>query len=524
MSGVSVFGRISRRQRFLLALAALLVWLVAADRARAYDIQIANLVVHPYNGGNGEVEFDIAWQSSWRVGTEPYNWDAAWVFCKIRRNGGDWAHLKLNTSGHTIPSTPQAITTAIGLVDTTQAHDASTNPAVGMFLYRTNDGFGTFTANDVRLQWSYADNGASSGDIIEIRVLAVEMVYIPEAAFYAGDYATSSASFKQGSADNDPWYITSENSLSTTNASTDGYYYVSRGFIAENSTGAVFTIDAGFPKGYRGFYIMKGEISQGQWVAFFNTLTSTQMNTRDVTSSTNNGKNTDNLLARNNVSWVSGEATLPDLGGGATYSGVAMNYLAWQDLAAYLDWSALRPMTELEYEKAGRGPNLPVSGEYAWGTTSSTAATSVSDAGLRNERAQTGANVTCGSQAGVNGPLRVGSFAKGVDTRILSGASFYGVMELSGNVWEQTVTVGTSDGRVFRGRYHGDGTIDANGDADVSTWPGTDGWGAGFRGGVFDDGACLRSRLSDRQDAAYDFFGSSARNNSFGGRGVRWVP
>jgi formylglycine-generating enzyme required for sulfatase activity len=511
------------RDRLALALLALFVWCVHVSSARAYDIQISNLVVHPYSGGNGEVEFDINWQSSWRATTEPYNWDAAWVFCKIRINGGDWAHLKLNTSGHTIPSTPLAITTAMGLVDTSAAHNASTNPALGIFLYRTNDGFGTFTANDVRLQWNYADNGASSGDVIEIRVFGIEMVYIPQGAFYAGDNATSSASFKQGSADNDPWSISSEDAFSTTNASTNGYYYVSRNFSEESATGAVFTIVAGFPKGYSSFYMMKGEISQGQWVAFFNTLTNTQKSIRDITSSDNNGKNTDGLLARNNVSWTAGEATLPDQGGGATYSGVAMNYLAWEDLAAYLDWSGLRPMSELEYEKAGRGPNLPVSGEYAWGTTTVTATTSISNEGLRNERGQSGANVTCGSQPSINGPLRVGSYAKGVDSRTLSGGSFYGVMELSGNVWEQAVTVGSTAGRAFRGRYHGDGSLAGNGSADVTTWPGTLGVGAGFRGGVF-DGVDIRCRLSDRHDAAYELFGSSARNNSFGGRGVRSVP
>ena len=44
--------------------------------------------------------------------------------------------------------------------------------------------------------------------------------------------------------------------------------------------------------------------------------------------------------------------------------------LSWPDLCAYADWAALRPMTELEYEKACRGPNNPVLGEYAWGNTS----------------------------------------------------------------------------------------------------------------------------------------------------------
>ena len=75
---------------------------------------------------------------------------------------------------------------------------------------------------------------------------------------------------------------------------------------------------------------MKGEISQGQWVGFFNTLTATQKSTRDITSAT--GKNTDNLTYRNNVSWSSGDATLPDQGSGATGSGLRGG--AWNSSSA----------------------------------------------------------------------------------------------------------------------------------------------------------------------------------------------
>ncbi|MFN9916944.1 MAG: hypothetical protein ACK53L_30425, partial [Pirellulaceae bacterium] len=125
----------------------------------------------------------------------------------------------------------------------------------------------------------------------------------------------------------------------------------------------------------------------------------------DITDAT--GKNTDSLSSRNSVSWTSGDATLPDRGGGATYTGVAMNFISWADVTAYLDWSGLRPMSELEYEKAGRGPNAAVAGEYAWGSTSLTNATSVTDLGLISERGQAGSNALI--TGGVSGPMRVGS-------------------------------------------------------------------------------------------------------------------
>jgi formylglycine-generating enzyme required for sulfatase activity len=499
----------------LYALMLLLALCLPTNESKANNVQITNLVVHPHSGGNGEVEFDITWSNSWRTlaVNEPHNWDAAWVFCKIRRNDGDWTHLKLDTTGHTIPSTPQAITTSLGLVDTGSAHNASTNPVVGIFMYRTNDGFGTFTANDVRLRWNYADNGASSGDVIDIRVYAIEMVYIPEGAFYAGDNATSWYAFRQKeTGDNDPWYITSENAITTTSGGTGDYYYPGPG----DAAGSVFEIPAAFPKGYGAFYMMKGEFSQSQWVRFFNLLTATQKTTRDITSNVNWGKDTDNLSQRNNVSWTSGEATLPDQGGGATYAGVAMNYLSWADLTAILDWSGLRPMSELEYEKSGRGPKAALSGEYAWGSTSITQATSITDSGLPSERGQSGSNAA--HNVGVWGPLRVGSFAKGVTSRVASGGGFYGAMELSGNLKERPVTVGNSTGRAFQGRYHGNGVLAIDGNSNVTSWPGTDAVGTGFRGGgwFYPAGELSNRDLAEATGANRDF--------ENGGRGVRSAP
>lgn len=77
----------------------------------------------------------------------------------------------------------------------------------------------------------------------------------------------------------------------------------------------------------------------------------------------------------------------------------------------------------------------------------------------------------------------LGVFSDGVATRIAAGAGYYGVMELSGNVWERVVNIGYSSGRNFEGRYHGNGQLASAGSADVTSWPGVDAVGAGFRGG-----------------------------------------
>jgi hypothetical protein len=373
------------------------------------------------------------------------------------------------------------------------------------------------TANDMRLRWNYSDNGASSGDVVEIRVLGIEMVYIPQGAFYAGDNATSTSAFREKSTgDNDPWYISSENAITTTATTTGNYYYPGGGDAANS----VFTIPADLPKGFGAFYMTKGELSQAAYAAFFNMLTSAQKSTRDITGNhaTYQGKNTDAITYRNNLSWSgSGEMTL----NGGTHGGVAMNYLAWADLTAFLDWAGLRPMSELEYEKAGRGPLNAVAGEYAWGSTSILGATNITNGGLGSERGHSGSRCAYNSATNVQGPLRIGSFAKGVSSRVASGGGFYGVMELSGNVWERAVTVGNSTGRLFQGRNHGNGVLASTGEANVTNWPGTNSVGAGFRGGAWSYSAA-NARLSDRDYAASTFTRRATALS--GGRGVRSAP
>ncbi|MFN5064050.1 MAG: LamG-like jellyroll fold domain-containing protein, partial [Pseudomonadota bacterium] len=369
-----------------------------------------------------------------------------------------------------------------------------------------------------KLRWNYADIGAASTDTIEIRLFGIEMVYVPQGAFYAGDGAsTSQFRFKQGSSDDDPWYITSENPINVSNVASNGYYHTNTtAGSGEFATGAAFTIPLAFPKGFGGFYIMKGEISQGQWVAFFNTLTSTQKTARDITSAS--GKNTQSILNRNTVSWTSGDATNVDQGGGATHTSVAMNFLNIDDLLAYLDWAGLRPMSELEFEKAARGPLAAVAGEYAWGNTNATYASSITDSGLVTERGQAGSNASYFWGSSLDGPLRVGSFAKGVTTREGSGAGYYGAMELSSNLLERAINVSRTASLAFKGYTHGDGLISSAGITDEAGWPATQD-SVGFRGGGWRSEA-LFMRVSDRTYAATR---TTTRNRSYGGRGVRSV-
>ncbi|MCX6266122.1 MAG: SUMF1/EgtB/PvdO family nonheme iron enzyme [Bacteroidetes bacterium] len=452
---------------YLLYLAILFVTGINAN-----NITISNLSLTGKNTGShyAMVQFDISWENSWRTSTGPANWDAAWVFVKYRQAGGDWQHAWLDENGHTAPA---GSTIAPGLTDPGIAFNATTNPGLGAFIYRSADGAAsTFTKTGVQLRWNYGANGVADGDQVEIKLFAIEMVYVPQGEFKVGSGGTESGSFTNGSWTTGatiPLSITSESAL-TIGQSAGNLWGTSS--IPDNTIGGAGTLAATFPKGYGAFYCMKYEMSQQQYVDFLNTITSTQASNRYSSGSTG---------YRYGISVSGGVYSTTNI-----Y--VACNFLSWMDGAAYTDWAGLRPMTELEFEKACRGTVAPVASEYAWGNTSATKANNITNGGAINETTNTsGANAVFLNDTG---PMRTGVFATGSTTRALAGSTYFGIMEMSGNLWERTVTVGSAAGRAFTG-VHGNGTLSTAGYADISTWPGyvtaevTGATGSGLRGGSF---------------------------------------
>ena len=439
------------------------------------------------------VQFDINWENSWRDGI---NWDACWVFVKYKAWNRDWRHATLNIAGHTAP---------IGCVITTPADGK------GVFIYRNANGIGNVTYNGTQLRWNYGADGVADTDQVMVKVIAIEMVYVPTGEFTVGD----------GSSDANQFSLTL---INTPNAVQSGGY----------PAGQTPPSNGSWPNGYSAFYCMKYEVTQEQYRDFLNMLTYTQQLARTAVlpeSSPGTRAMTSGQSFRNGIEIETsgGSPATPaiyacNLNHDATYNAsddgqnIACNFLSWADGAAYSDFAGLRPMTELEFEKACRGSLASVADEYAWGTRNISGAAGVINGGQSSEQA-TNPGANCNYDGITQGPMRVGAFAGPATNREMAGATYYGMMELSGNQYERAVTIGHAVGRGFMGS-DGDGQLSANGEATNSDWPPRTALGSGFRGGGW-NATASNSRVSDRFIAVTT---GPNRTDNDGFRCVRFAP
>lgn len=487
----------------------LLAFAFLPNAAKANNIQVTNGSLTGQNTDEGYwmVKFDLSWENSWRTGNifpddghSTGNWDAAWVFVKYRIGNGLWKHAKLNNFGHSAGNGTPAML-EIGVPNERQPFHITDNPGVGAFIYRNQNGEGTFSSDGFQLRWNYGADGVPHEADMEFKIIAIEMVFTAPGPFFLGTGGNESSSFYAGATTNEPFLAT--DSWNGCIGNTSGCLW------GKAFTGTPGELHQHYPTGTEGFYSMKYQVSQQQYVDFLNTLTVTQASRRSIIGGNRNGINyTDSGFITSNPF-------------------VANNFMNWIDGAAYLDWAGLRPMTELEYEKAARGPANPVLNEMAWGNTLVIRATGLINAGAANELPTpetANVNYNEGNNL-INGPLRVGSFAQSGNTREQSGAGYWGIMELSGNLWERPVTIANASGRSFTG-LHGDGTITIDGYGDVEAWPGiteigiTGAAGSGFRGGSW---AYLLEGIQVSSRLFADYAGND-RANDRGFRGVRSLP
>jgi len=525
---ISVLKSVGRKLNVLLFLLFTVALSIHVSICDANNLVIDNFGVYGTDEATNTITFtaDVSWDNSWRT---TVNHDAVWVFLKYSTDGGTtWFHASMSSVG----INPMGFNAPVNF------EISVPNDEKGFFLQKIDFGSGVALAENVRFVWDYNQDGLSDEMAMAAntinKVFAVEMVYIPEGSFYLGDgNSASDYRFKQGTADDESWYIQSENALTTTNTANDGLYYQSSGATGENNSGDIFLIPSSYPKGYQHFYLMKYELTEGQWVSFFNSLSNAEKLKRDITSATEGGKNSDGVVNRNTISW---DSSHPSSDASTQRPDRPVSYISWPDLLAYADWAGLRPITEMEFEKLSRGEDIsPIANEYVWGTTTYNGAmageiTPNADEDGTEQLINGGANLNNnalswssgdgrigGDAEAQRGPLRVGIFAESTTNRTTSGAGYYGNMELSGNLYEMVITVGRSESRQFLGT-HGDGNLSTlsnyEGNATNTDWPGinsvdqargvTGTVGSGYRGGDFQSPAMKHFQISNRTFAAKD--------------------
>lgn len=403
-----------------------LFFLSTVALVQANDIQLANTGLSGQNTTAHTVliNFDVTWKNSWRTSTNEANYDGAWIFIKYRKlNTSNWQHCSLNTAGFTSPAGSTIKVSA---------------DQKGLWIYRSSNGIGDVNFTGGKVVWNYGANGVLDTDSCEIRVYAVEMAYVPQGSFYLGSGGTEYYGFKDSTSAS-PFQITSENALN---------YGTSNGQLYSTAAGAGYAIPANYPKGYAAFWCMKYECSQQQYADFLNSLDLLRSNANNPGGFTGTHPN---LIAPN-----------PERAMGSVNTG---NMMAW------LDWAAMRPMSEMEFEKACRGANIsPIPNEYAWGSTTATGITTINNAGTSTESFDAAANVNAN---GLNRMVRCGGFATAAtaSNREASGATYYGIMEMSGNGWERVIRLAnTPTVLLFNRTTHGDGNLAATGASDVTTW------------------------------------------------------
>jgi hypothetical protein len=536
---------------------SLFLLIISMQYANANNIEVSNVSIINAGAGAQYVKFDVKWDNSWRVNTGPANYDGAYVFFKYKTASGGWTHLKCKT----IQSSPLNVIPAGFEIGTR---------GTGLFVYRNNTNLGVGNVNIVNVQVGVLSSDL--GDLpynIEIRAFAVEMVFIPT--------ALTSVIFGDGDGTNESDYaFHAANSNFPGNGGINAFnidpglddalvtqpnIFGIGGTLSNNSLNLPSFTFLNFPS-LGAVWCMKYEITQGAYRDFLNTLYYYQQTARTAnipTSPIGTGALTTSSNYRNflEISIPSTGSTVAavygcDASGNNVYDEpndgefVACNYLSWLDISAWLDWSGLMPMTEIQFERICRGhtsspaSNPAILGEYAWGSTSINITPGIiANPFTATEIISNSSNIAGNAnnnQLGTNGPLRNGIFATPTSNRITSGSSFFGVMDMSGNLSEATVTIGNAAGRSFckTDYFYGDGQLGVSGNASVNYWPGTSSsngseslpnvdcfynTGTKNRGGNFTT-PNTNLRISDRSEGEV----SLLRLNYQGGRGVFTVP
>lgn len=462
--------------------------------ANANDLSISNVEWQDLRAtGKGMyVQLTLEWENAWN---NDRNHDAAWIFFKLLSPNRDGSrHLKVLETGHHLAHNllPSSVGPAFQI-----AKDKT-----GIFVYPASGYRGKISWKlRIALDPAFAED-RRTGSLWNYTLAAygIEMVHIPPGGFTLGDPDTTALAFgslyRSGGNGQFGGLIKIDSETSSIEVGKNQGQLCYRNQDPSYQGDLLGPVPPTFPKGVNGFYVMKYELTQGQYAAFLNSLPDEATKFRSIHGGREYHK-TRGTIHLQNDEYV---ATAPNR---------PCNYTSWDDACAFADWAALRPMTELEFEKACRGPGEPKPHEFAWGSDNKD---------------------KLGRYVDEAGDL---IWEKGLDesrltdsNRDVFGASYYWVFDLSGGaLWERSITIGSPEGRAFTGT-HGDGSLDFYGFATNADWPKgdteTSGWG--FRGGGYYYFNRVYTEFNPHSPIAYRRFGAwagGAREPAYGSRFVR---
>ncbi len=363
---------------------------------------VQNVTTTGINTANqtAQIQFDLNWGYSWK---DSINWDAAWVFMKYKSVSGEWKPCKIKTTGYDHgQGTPNNINV----------------PAdqMGAFVSLSQYGNAHVDIQGLQLQWDYSAEGLSNPEVVEVKVFAIEMVYIPQGDFNvfknyytnSGGNPPSATILAPGS--NSP-VINDRLSPPIAYTGPSGSCRIKGDAGLDSNADGVIDYPQ-FPTGFKPFYAFKFEMSEQQYADFLNCLNPTQQANLGLPIAT--------TITTNNGIYF---ASSPNR---------ACNLPGTNRVFAYADWTGLRPMSVLEFSKAALGPykESSLSGNY---------------------------NIT----------QDVGFGDSGTSTKTASGSGYYGMKNMGGMLNESVVHLNSSS---FDYLVHGNGQLGSNGLSDVLNW------------------------------------------------------
>ena len=355
-------------------------------------------------------------------------------------NTADWIFVKYSTQAGADGTWNHATLTG-GSVGAGATLTAATD-GKGVFLDHTA-GSAYWTAG-VTVTWDTAADGLYDSTAT-VKVFTMSMVRVPTGSFIYNAGATSAGTYNQ----------------------YGGGVQATVANAASLPAGA----PAGWPNGYNSFYMGRYEVTQGQYADYLNTIESATATAHHYAGGGVPGQN---MIYYSTNPYGSRYLT--------STPNAPKAVLPFSDAWAYLSWAALRPPTEMEFEKAGRDINGD-GRKFPWGDTQVNAAyyTPPNEGGTYSRNYSNYDYLG----SGLGQVVDVGRYMSGdiYRTPEQTGASPWGIADLSGSLQEYE----------FNCTYanvpsNGNGTLSwpANWAAGWNLPPGASSFGStanGFRGG-----------------------------------------